>query len=375
MKCRILVLLYILPTLVGYSQFLDPCFTSATSATSFASSANLANVGNNSDLCVWTGTTWTGDWPGANLTITPPVNLANCRAIWQGSGTAWTTGGEGFGIRLSSALVAGVTYNFPITYVSHGTGSTGSFTPRVYTNSTPSTAAPAVTLGLMPAVGTTWTTNTLTFTATAAQAGHVWLIFGTWTNLSSGFINSWCPGCTPPLPIELLDFNATSYDELGVKVEWTTASELNNNYFLVQRSSNAVDYYDVGRVEGSFNSNVILNYELWDPTPLPGKSYYRLQQVDIDGSITNSPPKSVEYTLGKVYPNPTTSIIYIPDYSKFCQLPAGQIKMEVVNSNGQTMISTGFTSTLDVSSLQRGYYILNIVSLQGEKFSYPFIKQ
>src|SRR5688572_22068587 len=192
---------------MGYGQYNDPCFTSATSSTSFISSANLADVGGNSDLCYWTGTTWTGDWAGANLTLPPPVNTVGCRAIWQGNGTTWTTGGEGFGIRLTTPLVTGVTYTFPITYVSHGFGSNGAFTPRVYTNSVPSTAAPAVTLGLMPAVGTSWTTNNLTFTATAAQNGHVWLIFGTWPNLTSGFVNSFCPGCTTvPLPVELLSF-------------------------------------------------------------------------------------------------------------------------------------------------------------------------
>lgn len=359
-----------------HAQFLDPCFTSATSATSFVSSANLANVGNNSDLCVWTGTTWTGDWPGANLTITPPVNSANCRAIWQGSGTAWTTGGEGFGIRLSSPLVTGVTYNFPVTYVSHGTGSTGSFTPRVYTNSTPSTAAPAVLLGLMPAAGTTWTTNTLSFTATAAQNGHVWLIFGTWPNLSSGFINSWCPGCTTiPLPVELIHFDATLQSNNQVKIDWSTASEINNNYFMVQRSANAIDFEDVERVEGSFNSNVLLEYKIYDELPLPGTSYYRLKQVDIDGSITYSALKSVDLTLGNIYPNPTTDIIYIPDYELFKNIPGNQIQIEIWNTTGQVVFTQSFSPSVNVLQLTRGSYILKVKSMNGETYSYPFIKQ
>lgn len=359
-----------------FAQFLDPCFTSATSATSFISSANLADVGSNADLCVWTGTTWTGDWPGANLTITPPVNAANCRAIWQGSGTAWTTGGEGFGIRLSSPLVTGVTYNFPVTYVSHGTGSTGSFTPVVYTNSVATTGGGAVSLGLMPAAGTSWTTNTLSFTATAAQNGHIWLIFGTWPNLSSGFINSWCPGCTTiPLPVELIEFRAELEENNRVKLNWSTASEINNNYFMVQRSSNAIDFEDVGRVEGSFNSNTILEYELWDDIPLPGTSYYRLKQVDIDGSVTYSSLKSVELTLGKIYPNPVTDILFIPDYSLFKNIPNDQLHIEIVNYTGQVVIVQAFTPSVNVSSLNEGSYILIVKSSNGETRSYPFIRQ
>ncbi len=372
MKMRHLISFICLLPGICFGQFLDPCYTSAVSSTSFISSANLADVGSNADLCVWTGTTWTGDWPGANLTLPPPVNMAGCRAIWQGNGTTWTTGGEGFGIRLSSPLVTGVAYSFPITYVSHGFGSTGSFTPRVYTNSTPTTGGGAVTLGLMPPAGPAWTTNTLSFTASAAQSGHIWLIFGTWPNLSSGFVNSFCPGCTTtPLPIELLSFEANYQEGQGVLTDWVTASEMNNHYFVLQRSNNAIDFEDLTRIEGAGNSNSILTYSYLDKYPYPGTSYYRLKQVDFNGTISYSEVRSVEFLIGQPYPNPTSGIIYLP------MLPSigENATIEIFNNLGQIILTLPYSTTIDVSKMGRGYYTLKISTPQEQSYSYKFIKE
>jgi len=376
MRKFVFIIFMFLSVIFGYSQYNDPCFTSATSATSFISSANLADVGGNSDLCYWTGTTWTGDWPGANLTIVPPINQVGCRAIWQGNGTTWTTGGEGFGIRLTTPLVTGVTYTFPITYVSHGFGSTGSFTPRVYTNSAPSTAAPAVTLGLMPAVGTSWTTNNLTFTATAAQNGHVWLIFGTWPNLSSGFVNSFCPGCTTiPLPVELTYFDAEHQQGTEVLVKWTTATEVNNSYFILQRSTNAIDFENIVRIEGAGNSNTSLDYQWIDKNGIPGTSYYRLKQVDYNGAETTHEIRTVNISVGHVYPNPASDLIQLPSAD---QLKIGNNEtatISISNNLGQEVLRTGFTESVNISTLHHGHYTLRVYTSLGQVHTFNFIKE
>ncbi|HPI29787.1 MAG TPA: PKD domain-containing protein [Bacteroidales bacterium] len=171
---------------------IDSCFMSPSPGTSFSSTTNL--TGNNSDLLSWTGSSWTGGWPAANLTIPPPNNGVGCRAIFIGNGQTWTTGGEGFGLRFTPALVSGQTYTFNITYVSHGTGSTGSFSPFFYTNSNGSLSG-AVLVGNLTPVGYSWTTNPITFTATAAQAGHTWIYIFSGSSGSSGLINNFCPSC------------------------------------------------------------------------------------------------------------------------------------------------------------------------------------
>lgn len=175
-------------------SFTDSCFTSGVVGTSFNNTNQLTN--NNADLMSWVpGTTsWNGSWPNANLHTPPPDSLANCRGIFCGSGTAWTTGGEGFGIKMTAPLVSGQTYSFGMTYVSDGTGSTGSFAPFVYTSN--STAVPSGTLvGSLQPAGYTWLTSTFTFTATPAQNGDIWLILFTGSSGSSGIVNSLCPDC------------------------------------------------------------------------------------------------------------------------------------------------------------------------------------
>ncbi len=192
---RIFITLFLLSffTKLSVGQvIIDSCFMSPSPGTSFASTSNL--TGNNSDLLSWTGSSWTGGWPAANLTLPPPNNGVGCRAIFIGNGQSWTTGGEGFGLRFTPALVSGQTYTFNITYVSHGTGSNGSFSPFFYTNSNGSLSG-AFLVGNLTPVGYSWTTNPITFTATPAQAGHTWIYIFSGSTGSSGLINNFCPSC------------------------------------------------------------------------------------------------------------------------------------------------------------------------------------
>ena len=365
-------------SVIAQPTILDPCFSSGTPGTSFASVANLADVGGNSDLCQWNGTAWVGGWPGANLTKIPPVNSAGCRAIWCGSGTAWTTGGEGFGVRLSSPLVTGVTYSFSVTYVSHGTGSTGAFTPKVLTNLT-GVLAGAYTVGLMPAVGINWTTNTLSFTAAAAQNGHVWLIFGTWSNLSSGFVNAFCSTCnTVVLPIELLSFEPAIQEDGSVVAQWSTASEKNNEKFIIQKSKDVIEFFDAGEIDGAGNSNEIIHYSFIDKNPLHGTSYYRLKLISTTGEIEYSELRSVSFanpSTAVLYPNPANDIINLPAKENGTVFSAENSEIEITNFVGKIILNTAYSSAIDVSQLEPGYYQVRISKNTARSFYYKFVKE
>ncbi|MEM9671578.1 MAG: T9SS type A sorting domain-containing protein [Bacteroidota bacterium] len=110
-----------------------------------------------------------------------------------------------------------------------------------------------------------------------------------------------------PLPVELLDFQAVSTAG-GVKVFWTTASEINNSHFIVERSLDGLTFEAVSKVEGVGNSVTQQYYETLDTQAPYGTVYYRLQQVDFDGTTSFSQVIAVMYTAREVQisvqPNP-----------------------------------------------------------------------
>ncbi len=118
-----------------------------------------------------------------------------------------------------------------------------------------------------------------------------------------------------PLPIELLSFNA-KLNNNKVDIDWSTASEKNNDYFTIQRSSDAYNFEDIKEVSGAGNSNMIINYKVVDDNPLFGVSYYRLKQTNYNGKSNYSDLVSVNYQFDygidkvlklSVYPNPANS--------------------------------------------------------------------
>lgn len=85
-----------------------------------------------------------------------------------------------------------------------------------------------------------------------------------------------------PLPVNLLSFDGVCEDK-KVVLNWKTASEFNNDYFDVERSSDADSYQSLVRIKGSGNSTTIQNYQYEDMEPLKSPGYYRLKQTDYNG--------------------------------------------------------------------------------------------
>ena len=90
-----------------------------------------------------------------------------------------------------------------------------------------------------------------------------------------------------PLPIELLTFDAVC-NTPTIELTWTTASETNSNYYVIQKSIDGNTFSNIGEVFGSGNSNSIINYSIIDYSPYFGISYYRLKHIDFDGAFTYS---------------------------------------------------------------------------------------
>jgi hypothetical protein len=164
------------------------------------------------------------------------------------------------------------------------------------------------------------------------------------------------------LPIELLSFNATS-QKSHVHLEWLTASEINNDYFTIERSKNAVNWEEIAIINGAGNSNQLLHYNLIDDQPYFNISYYHLKQTDFDGNYTYSDIKAININLPKsdiiIYPNPTNGQINI-------QGDKEEVKyLKINNFLGQDLtklvevISINETwKTLDLTRLSQGIYII-----------------
>jgi hypothetical protein len=114
---------------------------------------------------------------------------------------------------------------------------------------------------------------------------------------------------TTPLPVQLTSFQAVLQNEYQSVLRWTTASELHSEYFVVERSMDGVSFYEVGRQAAAGTSTLSRAYELRDPQPLAGLTYYRLRQVDTDKKVAYSQvvtlaPTARETAQANVYPNP-----------------------------------------------------------------------
>lgn len=107
-----------------------------------------------------------------------------------------------------------------------------------------------------------------------------------------GIVSGDCSG-TIILPVEMLNLNGQCVDN-SIIIDWSTATELNNNYFIVERSKDASEFIEIGTLEGYGNSNEIKKYKFIDKAPLEGVAYYRLQQVDYNGDVDFSKIVSVE---------------------------------------------------------------------------------
>lgn len=100
------------------------------------------------------------------------------------------------------------------------------------------------------------------------------------------------------LPIQLVDFTA-NYDGTNVNCAWVTASELNNDYFTVERSLDGRSFTEIGIINGAGTTNRTHEYGLPDTQPVTGMSYYRLKQTDFNGAYSYSPVRPIEIAGNK----------------------------------------------------------------------------
>lgn len=143
-----------------------------------------------------------------------------------------------------------------------------------------------------------------------------------------------CASSAVPLPVELVAFSAAATLSRTVALSWTTASEMHNAYFEVQRSLDGRTFAVVGQVLGHGSTAQASTYQFTDATPTPGTlatAYYRLRQVDTDGGFSFSPVRTVALGPGSrslglaVAPNPA---------------PAGHLRLQLSSTDAAPTAAT-----------------------------------
>ncbi len=176
------------------------------------------------------------------------------------------------------------------------------------------------------------------------------------------------------LPVELLDFRATVIDR-GTLLEWSTASEENNEGFYIERSSNTESWETLGFIEGKGTTLEQQHYSFLDEYPFIGENYYRLKQMDFDGDFEYSDIVNVIFDeqnpLSKVhiFPNPVNAELNVINGEGIAIIynTLGQhIKKVIINSS---------QLTINTSGLPKGQYILRIEKQDGRVENQYFIKQ
>lgn len=185
-----------------------------------------------------------------------------------------------------------------------------------------------------------------------------------------GTINSF----QTPLPIELFSFEVINLDGKSVKLNWQTASEINNDFFTIERSINGSNWEGIITLDGAGNSSSSLSYSTIDANPFLGISYYRLKQTDFDGQFSYSQIRSIQIdnldeSKIELFPNPTENLLTIVGSPMELNL------IKVYNAIGQDVTnltlkiySSESKLILDLSDLSKGMYYLKTRTTENKVY-------
>lgn len=187
-----------------------------------------------------------------------------------------------------------------------------------------------------------------------------------------------------PLPIELLSFTA-KYNGKSADINWVTASEINNDYFIVEKSTDGVDFSFLHQEDSKApngNSNSILNYSINDPKVSSGIYYYRLKQYDFNGTAKYSHIESItigakEESIFSVSPNPTSETAEV-NYYCYSEEKA---MIRVYDDRGRLIIENEITCSagqnktiIDLNYQADGLYIITLTT-NNDVYKTKLVKQ
>ncbi len=181
------------------------------------------------------------------------------------------------------------------------------------------------------------------------------------------------------LPVELISFTAKAKAE-QVALSWTTASEKNNDYFEVERSVDGRNFDYLATIKGAGTTTLARHYQTSDKNPINGINYYRLKQVDFDGTTNYSDIVKVEIKSEKIelFPNPVAGTLYL----RMSDFTNRSVEFQITDLTGKTMLagSTEINEGIvtiplsEVGSFPLGTYMVRVFSETHPVANAKFIK-
>ena len=258
------------------------------------------------------------------------------------------------GTTVTALTILGPTSGAPQFNIGTGTSASGSFnTPHTVTQGTIATTS-------SPSAGSiaNFTVNLPDFTV-RTNVGVTITISA--AKKSIVLIDDVVISSSKPLPVGLTRFAATAQAN-GIGLGWATAQEKNNDRFEVQRSADGAAFETVGTVKGQGSSSSAHAYAFADTHPLAGLAYYRLRQVDFDGSSAFSTVAAVRWDRdrGLAYPNPSNGSVTLP-------AGLGAVAYRVFNALGQPLLQgqAAGSERRDLTPHPLGQYLLELTGQTG----------
>jgi len=183
------------------------------------------------------------------------------------------------------------------------------------------------------------------------------------------------------LPIEIVDFSGRADGPVNV-LNWKTATELNNDYFTLERSADAINFEEVTTVKGSGNSYEPRDYSAIDPKASAGTLYYRLKQTDFTEEVSYSNLVAItregKDPVSVIYPNPSSggkvNVAFLSSQSGAASLAIYSVTGQLVQFRQINDIKGLNGIEVDVTDLSKGMYFFS-VTINNATENIKFIKQ
>lgn len=191
--------------------------------------------------------------------------------------------------------------------------------------------------------------------------------FNSWWTLSSA---------ANPLPVTLVEFQGKRMNDYNL-LEWTTLSELNNDRFEIEKSADGTSFQWIGTVNGNGTTTTPNMYKFRDVNPASGNNYYRLRQVDFDGTASYSNVINIVFRMTGtplVFPNPALkgTLLSVNDNESVIRI------IQVTDMSGKIVLQfqdNGWNSGISTDDLAQGTYLLRFITLDDQVQTHPLVIQ